>query len=112
MNILRTCRERDVPSSHAHPHMSHAPHHSHGSTPSSGSRSKAPSLDRQITVQDVECLREAFALFDPDKKETLSHEKLGKVKFKLKILIFGCESSPISPNVRSSVSQSVSQLVR
>ena len=51
MNILRTCRERDVPSSHAHPHMSHAPHHSHGSTPSSGSRSKAPSLDRQITVQ-------------------------------------------------------------
>ena len=88
MNILRTCRERDVPSSHAHPHMSHAPHHSHGSTPSSGSRSKAPSLDRQITVQDVECLREAFALFDPDKKETLSHEKLGKVKFKLKILIF------------------------
>ena len=113
MNILRTCRERDVPSSHAHPHMSHAPHHSHGSTPSSGSRSKAPSLDRQITVQvqystlhystlkystvqcstvqitvqDVECLREAFALFDPDKKETLSHEKLGKVKFKLKILI-------------------------
>ena len=87
MNILRTCRERDVPSSHAHPHMSHAPHHSHGSTPSSGSRSKAPSLDRQITVQDVECLREAFALFDPDKKETLSHEKLGKVKLKLKILI-------------------------
>ena len=34
--------------------MSHAPHHSHGSTPSSGSRSKAPSLDRQITVQ-VQC---------------------------------------------------------
>ena len=40
-----------------------------------------------ITVQDVECLREAFALFDPDKKETLSHEKLGKVKLKLQILI-------------------------
>ena len=28
------------------------------------------------------------------------------------VLIFGCESSPISPNVRSSVSASVSALVR
>ena len=46
-----------------------------------GSRSKGPSLDRQITVQDVECLREAFALFDPDKKETITPEKLGKVGF-------------------------------
>lgn len=42
--------------------------------------SKGPSLDRQITVQDVECLREAFALFDPDKeKEVLTPERLGKV---------------------------------
>ena len=50
---------------------------------SAGSRtgSKGPSLDRQITVQDVECLREAFALFDPDKKETITPEKLGKVGF-------------------------------
>ena len=45
--------------------------------------SKGPSLDRQITVQDVECLREAFALFDPDKeKEMLTPERLGKVRSK------------------------------
>ena len=45
--------------------------------------SKGPSLDRQITVQDVECLREAFALFDPDKeKEMLTPERLGKVRTK------------------------------
>ena len=51
---------------------------------SSGSRSsKGPSLDRQITVQDVECLREAFDLFDPDKKDTITPEKLGKVCFSL-----------------------------
>jgi len=66
----------------------HRSHHSHSSSSNSrsksetvhhGSRSKGPSLDRQITVQDVECLREAFALFDPDKKETITPEKLGKV---------------------------------
>ena len=32
-------------------------------------------------MQDVECLREAFTLFDPDKeKEVLTPEKLGKVR--------------------------------
>ena len=32
-------------------------------------------------MQDVECLREAFALFDPDKeKEVLTPERLGKVR--------------------------------
>ena len=43
--------------------------------------SKGPSLDRQITIQDVECLREAFALFDPDteSKELLTPDRLGKV---------------------------------
>ena len=43
--------------------------------------SKGPSLDRQITIQDVECLREAFALFDPDNesKELLTPDRLGKV---------------------------------
>ena len=55
-------------------------HHAYIGHQSSGSRgSKGPSLDRQITVQDVECLREAFALFDPDKKDTITPEKLGKV---------------------------------
>ena len=34
-----------------------------------------------VTAQDVECLREAFALFDPDKeKEVLTPERLGKVR--------------------------------
>ena len=39
-----------------------------------------PSLDRQITVQDVECLKEAFSLFDPNRKEEITPEELGKVK--------------------------------
>ena len=38
-----------------------------------------PSLDRQITVQDVECLKEAFSLFDPNRKEEITPEELGKV---------------------------------
>ena len=73
----------------SHQHTSHSSSstrskvgHSHNSLEpghKSGSRSKGPSLDRQITVQDVECLREAFALFDPDKKDTITPEKLGKV---------------------------------
>ena len=38
------------------------------------------SLDRQITAQDLDCLREAFALFDPDKEREITAEKLGKVR--------------------------------
>ena len=41
--------------------------------------SKGPSLDRQITIQDVECLKEAFSLFDPNRKEEITPEELGKV---------------------------------
>ena len=78
----------------------------HGGHHMDRGHSKGPSLDRQITVQvnilashwstlitgpnthfslvtvqDVECLREAFALFDPDKeKEVLTPERLGKVR--------------------------------
>ena len=47
--------------------------------PSCGSQ-QGPSLDRQITIQDVECLKEAFALFDADRKEAITSEELGKVK--------------------------------
>ena len=47
--------------------------------PSRGSQ-QAASLDRQITIQDVECLKEAFALFDADRKEAITAEELGKVK--------------------------------
>ena len=78
---------------HHHSHQHHQAHHYHhqeapsrsrsskGSTLEQQSRSSnAPSLDRQITIQDVDCLREAFALFDPDKKETITAEKLGKVR--------------------------------
>ena len=46
--------------------------------PSRGSQ-QGPSLDRQITIQDVEFLREAFALFDADRKEAITAEELGKV---------------------------------
>jgi len=41
--------------------------------------SKVRSLDRQITTQDVDCLREAFALFDNDRKEEITTSELGKV---------------------------------
>ena len=37
------------------------------------------SLDRQITTQDLDCLREAWALFDVDRTEEISTEELGKV---------------------------------
>ena len=52
--------------------------------------SKGPSLDRQITVQDVECLREAFALFDADRREEITVPELGKVSrdgFSWKLLV-------------------------
>ena len=41
--------------------------------------SKGRSLDRQITTQDVDCLREAFALFDNQRKEVITAVELGKV---------------------------------
>ena len=37
------------------------------------------SLDRQITAKDLDCLREAFALFDTDRKDEITTEELGKV---------------------------------
>ena len=37
------------------------------------------SLDRQITTQDLDCLREAFSLFDVDRTEAITTEELGKV---------------------------------
>ena len=60
--------------SHSRSGAQHIAHNAHSS------HSKGPSLDRQITVQDVECLREAFALFDPDKEREITAEKLGKVR--------------------------------
>lgn len=48
---------------------------------SSRGSQQVPSLDRQITIQDVECLREAFALFDADRKEAITSEELGKVDY-------------------------------
>ena len=40
---------------------------------------KGRSLDRQITTQDVDCLREAFALFNNDRKDEITSMELGKV---------------------------------
>ena len=55
--------------------------------PSRGSQ-QAASLDRQITIQDVECLKEAFALFDADRKEAITSEELGKVNYSHLELLF------------------------
>ena len=41
---------------------------------------KGRSLDRQITAKDVDCLKEAFALFDIDRQEEISTRELGKVR--------------------------------
>lgn len=55
--------------------------------PSCGSQ-QGPSLDRQITIQDVECLKEAFALFDADRKEAITSTELGKVNYSHPELLF------------------------
>lgn len=49
------------------------------STKSRSSQKDKSSLDRQITAQDLDCLKEAFALFDSDRKEEITTEELGKV---------------------------------
>ena len=46
----------------------------------SNTPNKGRSLDRQITAKDVDCLKEAFALFDIDRKEEITAKELGKVK--------------------------------
>ena len=38
------------------------------------------SPDRQITEQDIDCLKEAFALFDCDRDGEITMEELGKVR--------------------------------
>ena len=45
----------------------------------SATPSKGRSLDRQITTQDVDCLREAFALVANERKEVITTNELGKV---------------------------------
>ena len=37
------------------------------------------SPDRQVTASDIDCLKEAFALFDCDRDGEISVEELGKV---------------------------------
>ena len=37
------------------------------------------SPDRHITAKDMECLKEAFALFDRDRDGEINTEELGKV---------------------------------
>ena len=43
---------------------------------------KVRSLDRQITAQDLDCLKEAFALFGADREEEICTEELGKVRLR------------------------------
>jgi Ca2+-binding EF-hand superfamily protein len=47
-----------------------------------GPHGKTRSLDRQITTQDIDCLREAFALFDVNRKDEITTQELGKVRLK------------------------------
>ena len=37
------------------------------------------SPDRQVTASDIDCLKEAFALFDCDRDGEITVEELGKV---------------------------------
>ena len=45
-----------------------------------GPQDKTRSLDRQITTQDIDCLREAFALFDVNRKDEITTQELGKAR--------------------------------
>ena len=47
-----------------------------------GPHGKTRSLDRQITTQDIDCLREAFALFDVNRKDEIITQELGKASLK------------------------------
>ena len=49
-------------------------------------QSQVRSLDRQITPQDLDCLREAWALFDVDRTEEITTEELGKVEESARIV--------------------------
>ena len=50
------------------------------------------SPDRQVTASDVDCLKEAFALFDCDRDGEISVEELGKVGTALLALSLLCSS--------------------
>ena len=41
--------------------------------------SELASPDRHLSVKEMECLKEAFALFDRDRDGEISTEELGKV---------------------------------
>ena len=38
-------------------------------------------IERQITNQDIDCLKEAFALFDIDREEDITTMELGKASW-------------------------------
>ena len=40
----------------------------------------SPEVDSKLAVTDLECLKEAFALFDRDRDGEINTEELGKVK--------------------------------
>ena len=40
----------------------------------------SPEVDTKLAVTDLECLKEAFALFDRDRDGEISTDELGKVK--------------------------------
>ena len=44
---------------------------------SSGGGERVRSLDRQITALDLDCLREAFALFGAEREEAITTEETG-----------------------------------
>ena len=58
------------------------------------------SPDRQVTVQDIDCLKEAFKLFDCDRDGEITVEELGKVCNKVdkisSVKFFDCHICHIS----------------
>ena len=57
--------------------MQHGPHHFFGTL---FAQIERLSPDRQITAQDIDCLKEAFALFDSDRDGEITVKELGKVR--------------------------------
>ena len=63
---------------------------------SSGGGERVRSLDRQITALDLDCLREAFALFGAEREEAITTEELGKVRATHKLLSTALQSVELS----------------
>ena len=55
----------------------------------------SPEVDTKLAITDLECLKEAFALFDRDRDGEINTEELGKVKYLLAEFRIVCYNSAI-----------------